>query len=126
MTAILLSGLLTGCALSKIESWEGDVGCDAGRDCEVKMGRAELFIETYSMAPLKVASSRTLQTNNSGDRNSLLEYWVRKRALDRQHDVISISVTCGNWAGCIGDAHKTADALLMCIRGEVPCGKIDG
>jgi len=112
--------LLSGCAL-RSESWGGKVTCLAGRDCQIKMGRAYEFINTHALVEPKVANSTSIRTRNTRDESIFLEYNVHRIAVDQQNDVIEINVMCGRWGGCMGDPHVLADALLMCVNGKLDC-----
>lgn len=116
-----MAAVLSLSACSHMESWGNDISCKAGRDCEVKMGRAQAFVIKHSQASLKTASSRTIETSNGGDGKILLHFIVRKRAQDQSHDVITAYVDCGSFSGCIGDPHLMADNLLSCIESGTAC-----
>ena len=117
MRTLLLLGvvlLLAGCAGTEV--WSGDVYCVAGRDCDIKMGRAYDFVEKHSLVGMRVANSRSIMTKNTQNENIFLEFTVHKKAVDQKNDLISMSVMCASFTGCTGDPHAMADAMLKYVN----------
>ena len=112
--AVLALGFLAGCAGTQV--WSGDVYCVAGRDCDIKMGRAYDFVEKHSLVGMRVANSRSIMTKNTQNENIFLEFTVHKKAVDQKNDVISMSVMCASFTGCTGDPQAMADAMLQYVN----------
>lgn len=118
MKRLLIVGvalMLAGCA-SKMEEYSGKVLCNAGRDCEVKMGKAVEFIRKYSNSPITISTGHHIQTSSAKAYSSFVGWDVQRTAVDTKHDSILATVYCLNDIGCVEHSQIMADGLLDAIQ----------
>ena len=112
--AALACLLLAGCAATRAPVTV--VECRAGKDCEVKWGKAILFVKAYSEEPIHSINNYRITTSRPKDRGNILSFEVTKIANSGNSYQIILEVWCHSLIACEDDPVKAAETFVNYVN----------